>query len=78
VLLNQDGHDAICGLQQSLCDRALAGVAGTLFRLNFPPMIGDKGEYSVILVYDYDSRRFVANGAAEGESAARSGIEESL
>jgi hypothetical protein len=41
-------------------------------------MIGDKGECSVIVVYDYDSRRFVANGAAEGESAARSGIEESL
>ena len=41
-------------------------------------MIGEKGEYSVILVYDYDSRRLVANGAAEGESAARSGIEESL
>jgi hypothetical protein len=46
--------------------------------MNFPPMIGDKEEYSVILVYDYDSRRFLANGAAEGESAARSGIEESL
>jgi hypothetical protein len=27
-------------------------------------MIGARGEYSVILVYDYDSRRFVANGAA--------------
>ena len=44
----------------------------------FPPIIGDKEECSVILEYDYDSRRFVANGAAEGESAARSGIEESL
>ena len=41
-------------------------------------MIGDKGEGSVILVYDYDRRRFVANGAAEGESIARSSIEESL
>jgi hypothetical protein len=41
-------------------------------------MIGDKGEYSVILEYDYAIRRFAANGAAEGESAARSGIEESL
>jgi hypothetical protein len=47
-------------------------------RGEFPLMIGDKGECSVILVYDYDSSRFVANGAAEGESAARSGIEESL
>ena len=47
-------------------------------RGEFPSMIGDKGECSVILVYDYDSCRFVANGAAEGESAARSGIEESL
>jgi hypothetical protein len=35
-------------------------------------------KYSDILVYDYDDRRFVANGAAEGESAARSGLEESL
>jgi hypothetical protein len=41
-------------------------------------MIRDKGEYSVILVDDYDSRRFVATGAAEGVSAARSCIEESL
>ena len=47
-------------------------------RGEFPPIIGDKGECSVILEYDYDSRRFVANGAAEGDSAARSGIEESL
>ena len=39
-------------------------------------VVGSEG--SVILVYDYDSRRFVANGAAEGESAARFGIEESL
>jgi hypothetical protein len=47
-------------------------------RGEFSPMIGDKGECSVILVHDHDSRRFVANGAAEGESVARSSIEESL
>jgi hypothetical protein len=48
------------------------------FSYNFPAMIGDKRECSVILGYDYDNRRFVANGAAESESAARSGPEESL
>ena len=42
------------------------------------PKIGDKGKCSVILAYDYDNCRLVANGAAESESAARSGIEESL
>jgi len=41
-------------------------------------VIGAKGEYSVILVYEYDNLRFTANGAVEGESTARSSIEESL
>jgi len=36
------------------------------------------GEHSVIFVCDHENRSFIANRAAQGESAARSGIEESL
>jgi hypothetical protein len=47
-------------------------------RKNFPRMIGDNREYSVILEDDYNRRHFVPHGPTEGESVARSGIEESL
>jgi hypothetical protein len=33
---------------------------------------------AVMLLYDHDNRRFVANGAVESKSTARSGIEEPL
>jgi hypothetical protein len=48
------------------------------FQVKFSPNDGDNRAYSLILVHDYDKRHFVPNGPAEGESAAGSGIEESL